>query len=68
MEFGFAANWVPDTEFVAATALALAPEFVPDKAPVVGDVEVVVGVSIVVNPELIWINCSRLLTPTSCEM
>jgi hypothetical protein len=68
MEFGFAANWVPDTEFVAATAFALAPEFVPDTALVVGEVEVVVGVSIVVNPELIWISCSRLFTPTSWEI
>jgi hypothetical protein len=68
MEFGFAANWVPDTEFVAATAFALAPEFVPDTALAVGEVVDVVGVSIDVNPELIWINCCRLLTPTSCEM
>jgi hypothetical protein len=68
MEFGFAADWVPDTEFVAATAFALAPESVPDTALVVGEVELEDGVSIDVNPELIWINCCRLFTPTSCEM
>jgi hypothetical protein len=49
MEFGFAADWVPDTEFVVATAFALAP----DTAFAVGEVEVEDGVSIDVNPELI---------------
>jgi hypothetical protein len=67
MEFGFAADWVPDTEFVAATAFALAPELVPETA-FAAVFELEGGVSTDANPELIWINCCRLFTPTSCEM
>jgi hypothetical protein len=61
MEFWPAACSVPETEFVAATAFASAPEPVFDG--VLG-----VDVSTDVNPALIWINCCRLFTPTSCEM
>ena len=68
MEFWPAADCAPDTEFVAATAFALPPESVADTAFAVPEVELEGGVSIEVNPELIWINCCKLFTPTSCEM
>jgi hypothetical protein len=47
---------------VAAIAFALTPE------PVAAEVELEDGGSIDVNPELIWINCCRLFTPTNCVM
>jgi hypothetical protein len=53
MEFAAAGDPVPDTESVAWTAFALAPEFVPDTAFAVGELELEGGVSIDVNPELI---------------
>jgi hypothetical protein len=68
MEFAAAGDCVPDTEFVASTAFALAPELVPETAFAAGELELEDGVSIDVNPELIWINCCKLFTPTSCEM